>query len=902
MPTRPTLPLSNRKYGRPLLSAEAYTLGLLDTSGVFKVFGNKRYSWGSYEQLVLNEIVDFAVEQKSSPSGSSYLTELQNQRGYVAIKNNGTAYWIPPSIENSGGAFAPWQAVEIKRRTNGAEVSLNAVKVQHETNYTWRILLADGETILITISNGFYESLEYLPTNWTATTEPSEWQPKTVEVAADFRFPTNSYLNRFPLPCDWQSTEIIAWVPSALKIGQPFSSTLTNVNESCFPNLGNFTATGLPSGLSISSTGAISGTPTQSGNYSTRFFASSGAVSVQSPLYSTTVFNAAPDVSNLTINVELGESFSSLLTVNNLADSGPVSWRYDVASYRPEWTSLVGDIFSGTPTASGSFSVRLTASNSSGSTSFLVTVVVAPLPPVILPDQKLGGRVGQFRSTLSLQPGTGPASSWAASGLPSFLTLSPTTGIISGSPTEDFSATILVTATNSRGSDTKPASVFTYQLPVVSLAELTFQAESQISHQFTVENPVEAGVLEWAADDLPEGLSLSVAGELTGAASFLGETTFTIYAVGTAGSSLPRTVKLTFTPAAPRFATSPEKKLWSGIPALFEVAPENSALCGPLTWAAASLPPWLTLQPSGTITGTPVSLAPFDFEITATGVGGTASTTVSVTVQAPPRKYLLKSATSPTSSHWIRKAGRTVSTFDSGLCLIQEEYVCPAFLADLSFFQVGDPISNSDPCIDGAFIFPAPSVVEDENGFTTARVSSYGRWRTAPHVTAYKTKLPMSLSVSIREGDRLYYSETPTGEASFYFFSDVIVKKFVLPTGSDIDLVPPSSELRNYSATGRRLPSKLDILAVQELFGGALTFSRTYDNVISTQKIKITQADHTSVNGDDFLPHKPNISLSLVSCEEINFGKFTEYTVTFEPKPPVGIAASLIGRSLSFKQ
>lgn len=904
MPTRPTLPLSNRKYGRPLLSAEAFTtLGLLYTNGTFKVFGNDYVGRLGFDEIVLNDVVDFAVEQKPSATGGTYLNELRGQRGYVAIKNDGRAYWIPPSSENSGGFYEPWQAVEIKRRTNGVEVSLDAVRAQHEADYTWRILLSSGEVIIIAVSNGYYQSPAYLPTNWTATTVPPEWQPKTVEVAPDFRFSSNSsYFTAFPLPCDWQSSEIISWVPPALKIGEPFSSSLTNKNESCFPNPTNFSATGLPAGLSISSSGAISGTPTQVGNYSIQFFASSGGVSVRSQIYSATVFNAAPNVSNLTINAEPGVAFATLLSVNNSAEAGTIRWYF--GNPAPAWATLdsLTGLLSGTPTSSGTFTLNLRAVGPSGSADFSASVVVAPLPPVVLPNQKLGGRIGQFMKTLALQAGTGPASSWSASGLPSFLTLSQTTGNIYGSPTQDFSAVILVTATNSRGSDTKPVSVFTYQIPVVSLVELTFQSESQISHDFTVENPVEAGDLEWASDDLPAGLSLSVAGKLTGAASFLGQTTFTIYAVGTAGSSLPRTIKLTFTPAAPRFKNSLEKKLWAGIPALFKVPLENSDLCGALTWASTSIPSWLTLQPSGIITGTPTSLSPFVFDITATGSGGTATATVSVTVQAPPRKYFLKTATSPTASHWVKKATRQVSTFDSGLCLIQEEYVCPTFLADLSFFQVGDPISNSAPCIDGAFIFPSPSVVEDENGFTTARVSSYGRWKADPHVAAYKTKLPMSLSVTMRDGNDYYTAEIPTGESSFYFFSDVIVKKFVLPTGSDIDLVPPSSELRNYSATGRRLPTKLDIIAVQELFGGAFTFTRSADNMVFSQKIKITQATHTSVNGDDFLPQKPNIALSFVSCEEINFGKFTEYTVTFEPKAPLGIPASLIGRSLSFNK
>jgi len=85
---------------------------------------------------------------------------------------------------------------------------------------------------------------------------------------------------------------------------------------------------------------------------------------------------------------------------------------------------------------------------------------------------------------------------------------------------------------------------------------------------------------------------------------------------------------------------------------------------------------------------------------------------------------------------------RTVSTFASGLCRVDQKYVCATSSAPVNraILSVGSefPDGDDDPAIDGLYIFPAPQEVRRNDGFTDFQVSAYGRTSTAAFIeTAY---------------------------------------------------------------------------------------------------------------------------------------------------------------------
>lgn len=79
----------------------------------------------------------------------------------------------------------------------------------------------------------------------------------------------------------------------------------------------------------------------------------------------------------------------------------------------------------------------------------------------------------------------------------------------------------------------------------------------------------------------------------------------------------------------------------------------------------------------------------------------------------------------------VATPGRTVATFPSGLCRVDQTYVCATAHAagHRATLAVGNdmPDGNEAPAIDGLKIFPQPQETERGDGFTEFAVSAYGR-------------------------------------------------------------------------------------------------------------------------------------------------------------------------------
>lgn len=128
----------------------------------------------------------------------------------------------------------------------------------------------------------------------------------------------------------------------------------------------------------------------------------------------------------------------------------------------------VTGIVSGTPTAEGTFTFTVTATNAGGSDTREYTVTVRERPVITtptLPDGTVGGAYGQTVEAT----GTGPIT-FAVSGgsLPPGLVLDPATGLISGTATTAGSYTFTITASNAVGEDTREYTIVIPVTPVVT--------------------------------------------------------------------------------------------------------------------------------------------------------------------------------------------------------------------------------------------------------------------------------------------------------------------------------------------------------------------------------------------------------------------------------------------------
>lgn len=249
------------------------------------------------------------------------------------------------------------------------------------------------------------------------------------------------------------SNETIVIAPSALALTNTLPNGTVGVSYSA-----SITATGgttpyacsitgsLPSGLTLSNC-TVSGIPTTAGSYPVTVNVTDAGSPAQNVSSSQTIV-ISPAVLTLTStlpNGQVGVPYSSAIT----ASGGTTPYGCTVTGALPAGLTQTGCNVSGTPTASGSFTVNVKVTDAgtpAQNASANQTVVIAPAALTLtntLPD----GTVGvPYSATIAATGGTNPYTCSITGSLPAGLTQSGCT--VSGTPTAPGSSAVVVKVTD----------------------------------------------------------------------------------------------------------------------------------------------------------------------------------------------------------------------------------------------------------------------------------------------------------------------------------------------------------------------------------------------------------------------------------------------------------------------
>jgi large repetitive protein len=383
-----------------------------------------------------------------------------------------------------------------------------------------------------------------------------------------------------------------------------------------------WTASSLPSWLTLSASGLLQGTPPNAGSFTF-------AVTVtDASSHSTTVSFTLPVNSALSIGntspLAAGTP-GSPYSLQFVASGGtaPYTW---TATSLPSWLSLsASGLLQGTPPSAGSFTFAVTVTDaSSHSTTVSFMLPVNSALSIGNTSPLAAGTTGSPYSLQFTASGGSAPYTWTATSLPSWLTLSAS-GLLQGTPPNAGSFNFSVTVTDSLSHTSSVA----FTLPVnstVTISNPSTLPGATVSTSYSLQFAASGGTTPytWSATSLPSWLTLSAGGALSGTPPVTGPVSFSV----TVTDSLSHTSTRSFTLAVNAGVTIDNASPLPGatVGTLFSQQFTASGGTAPYTWAASSLPSWLTITAAGLLSGTPPAGGSFTFAITVTDSGSHSAT------------------------------------------------------------------------------------------------------------------------------------------------------------------------------------------------------------------------------------------------------------------------------------
>ncbi len=508
---------------------------------------------------------------------------------------------------------------------------------------------------------------------------------------------------------------VVVFAPPQGEVGVAYTAQPT-ASGGTSPYTWAISAGTLPAGLAIDpATGAISGTPTTAGAVSVTLKATDAVGGTATQAAVVTIV-AAPTLSGTLPDSQLTVPYSGGYTVND--GIGPFVWSVSSGTL-PAGLSINTStgLITGTPTATGASPITvqvIDAKNSTATRSGIITVTANPGVTFTPPNGEVGVA---YTAQPTAAGGTAPYT-WALSAgtLPAGLSISASTGAITGTPTTAIAASVTVRVTDKNGlTATQAGTITIVAAPSLTGTLAAGEVTAPYNSKFTLAGGTGPNVWSISSGSLPAGLTINTStGAITGTPTATGDFSVTVRVTDVNGKIANRTQTISVN-AGPAVAFAPPN---GEVGAAYTAQPTASGGTGPYTWilSAGTLPAGLSINAStGAITGTPTTAGASSVTVQAKDANnGTATQAATITI-----------VPTPTLTGTL-SAGELTAPYSSGFTL--NDGIGPfVWSIDISSGTLppGLSISTSTGLITGtptaAGGFPITVQLTDANNFTTTR-------------------------------------------------------------------------------------------------------------------------------------------------------------------------------------
>lgn len=418
------------------------------------------------------------------------------------------------------------------------------------------------------------------------------------------------------------------------RVGTVFGFQLTSTGT---PTASAYSAIGLPAGLTLTSgTGAIGGTPAVFGTFSVTVSATNTVGTGPTSILTISVAPSllAPVITSSPV-VNYGQVGQTFTPFNLTASPAATSFAVTNGTL-PAGLSLntATGAITGTPLAAavGKTTVWFAGTKDSVTglaTSVLFTIAPAAATPIVNSNGTATAQVGlPFQYVITAN--NGPLTAFAATGLPAWLLLNGTTGVLSGIPSEATTTAISIAlaATNLGGTGSpKTLLLSVAPAPATPIITSTLTATGRVGTAFTYQITASETPTSFVASGLPEGLSLNATtGAISGSPTISKTYVVALKGANVGGLGAPSSLVIDIAPAAnaPAITSAAAASGQIGVAFTYQIVATNPPILS--YGVTGALPSGLELNTAtGALTGTP-SADPRSYlvQLTATNAGGTS--------------------------------------------------------------------------------------------------------------------------------------------------------------------------------------------------------------------------------------------------------------------------------------